>query len=56
MASYEICYWLAYIKDQDKAGNKSVRIQSALCEVACEQNSCGLKIAVVKIYLTVVSA
>ena len=29
---------------------------SALGEVACEQNSCGLKIAVIKIYRTVVSA
>ena len=28
---------------------QSVRIQSALCEVACEQNSCGLKIAIIKI-------
>ena len=33
-----------------------VRIQSALCEVACEQNSSGLKIAVVKIHRTIVSA
>ena len=28
---------------------QSVRVQSALCEVACEQNSRVLKIAVVKI-------
>ena len=26
-----------YRSPQDKAGNESVRIQSALCEVACEQ-------------------
>ena len=30
-----------------------VRIQSALCEVACEEKSHGLKITVVKIYRTV---
>ena len=34
---------------------QSVRIQSALCEVACEENSRGLKIAVGKIDRTVVS-
>ena len=34
---------------------QSVRIQSALCEVACEENSRGSKIAVVKIDRTVVS-
>ena len=44
------------IKGLDKVGNESVRIQSTLCEVACEQNSRGLKIAVVKIYHTVVRA
>ena len=33
-----------------------VRIQSALREVACAQNSRGLKITVVKIYRTVVRA
>ena len=33
-----------------------VAIQSTLCEVACEQNSHGLKIADVKTYRTVVSA
>ena len=32
-----------------------VRHQSALCEVSCEQNSRNMKIAVVKIYRTVVS-
>ena len=37
------------IKGQDRIGNRSVRILSALCEVACEQNSRGLKTAVVKI-------
>ena len=31
-----------------------VRIQSPLCEVACEQYSPGLKSAIVKIYRTVV--
>ena len=35
---------------------QAVRIQSALCEVACEGNSLGLKNAIVKIYRTVVSA
>ena len=34
---------------------QAARIQSPLREVACEENS-GLKIAIVKIYLTVVSA
>ena len=33
-----------------------VKIPSALCEVACEQNSRGLKTAIVKIYWTVASA
>ena len=33
-----------------------VRIQSALCEVACEENTRALKITVVKIYRTVISA
>ena len=33
-----------------------VRIQTSLCEVACEQNSCSLKISIVKIYRTVASA
>ena len=33
-----------------------VRIQSALSEVACEQNISGLKIAIVKVYGKVVSA
>ena len=38
--------WLCWtIKEQDKAGNQSVNIQSALCE----ENSHGLKITVVKI-------
>ena len=31
---------------------QSVRIQSALCEVACEKNSCGLKILAIHIYGT----
>ena len=33
-----------------------VRIQSALCEVACEQNNHGLNIAVVKFYPTAICA
>ena len=33
-----------------------IKIPSALCKVACEENSSGLKIAVVKICRTVVSA
>ena len=37
------------IKEQDKAGNQSVRIQSAFCEGAYEQNRRGLKITVVKV-------
>ena len=33
---------MAYTKQwQYKVGNESVRNQSALCEVACEQNSWG---------------
>ena len=32
---------------------QSVRMQSTLCEVACEENSCGLKIFFVKSYRTV---
>ena len=36
-------------KGQDKADNESVRIQSALREIACEHNSRGLKVAMVKI-------
>ena len=32
-----------------KCCNESVRIQSVLCEVTCEQNSPCLKIAIVKI-------
>ena len=42
-------------KRQDKADSESVRIQSALCKVVCEENGRVLKIAVVKIYWTVVS-
>ena len=34
---------------------QALRIQSAVCEVVCEQNSCGLKNTVVKIDRTVVS-
>ena len=37
------------IKDQDKADNGSVRIQSALCRVAFEQKGCDSKITVMKI-------
>ena len=33
-----------------------VRIQSELCEVASEENNIGLKIEIVKIYRTVISA
>ena len=29
-----------HLKRQNKAGNESVRIQSVLCKVASEQNSC----------------
>ena len=38
------------IKWQDKADKQSVTIQSALCEVMCEENSRGLNTAVVKAY------
>ena len=39
-----------FVLDYKKARQRRrvVRIQSALCEVECEQNSRGLKIAVVK--------
>ena len=36
-------------KNARQSRQQSVRIQSALCEVACEENSRGLKIAVAKI-------
>ena len=39
-----------------QSSQREVIIQSALCEVACEQNSHSLKTVVVKIYRTVVSA
>ena len=36
------------VNQQQKESKNSVRIHSALCEVACEQNSRGLNIDVVK--------
>ena len=36
----------AYKKPR-QSGQQSVRIQSALCEVAFEENSCGLKVSAV---------
>ena len=45
-----------FIKRQGKAGNKFLRIQSALCEDALrEENGRRLNIVVVKIYRRVVS-
>ena len=40
---------LCMYKRATHSRQRVIRIQSALCKVACEQNSHGLKIAVVKI-------
>ena len=40
---------MLYYKRARQSRQRVVRIQSALCNVACEQNDCGLKIAIVKI-------
>ena len=42
-------------KDRSRSNSVAV-IQSALCEVAREQNSRGLKVTVVKVYRTAFSA
>ena len=48
--------WLIAFDYKRQNRRRVVKIQSALCEVACAQNSRCLKIAVVKIYQKVVSA
>ena len=41
LKEHSLDYLCWTVKGQDKTNEESVRIQSALCEVACEQNSCG---------------
>ena len=41
---------VSHYKRVGQSRRQVVKIQSALCEVACEQNSHGLKIAVLKLY------